>query len=149
MTSNKIKIETMLDGEEPLFDQKYIYSLYFNDVCVYVGQTMDLRSRVYAHLGDRKSFNSVSYFICSSESANQAEADEIVKKQPTLNGNLPSTSSYILVSNLTKEVLSMINDNSNILDISYECGSEDKKKRYITELNKIKIKESIMNILSK
>ncbi len=149
MTSNKIKIETMLDGEEPLFEQKYIYSLYFNDLCVYVGQTMDLRSRVYAHLGDRKSFNSVSYFICSSESANQAEADEIVKKQPTLNGTLPSTSNYILVNNLTKEILSMINDNSKILDIAYECGSEDKKKRYITEINKIKIKQSIMNILRK
>lgn len=144
--NSTLKVTSMLDGEEVLYDNKYIYSLYNEGVCVYVGQTKDLRSRVYAHLGDRKEFNMVDYFICCNDVANEMETNEIIKKQPSLNGVLPSTNQYKLLTVLSKEIQEMIANNPDIFNVVYTCGSIEKQKRYITSALSEKIKHSIISI---
>ena len=145
--SHSIKINTMLDNEPLLTDSKYIYSLYLGEKCVYVGQSADVRSRVYTHLSSRKSFDSVSYFICDNSIANESEAAQIVKENPQLNNTLPPTKNYQLVGNLAKDISLMINEKSDELNIAYQCGDGSKIKRYITSKHASKIKQSILEIL--
>tara|TARA_R110000851_G_scaffold312564_1_gene473147 strand:+ start:312 stop:785 length:474 start_codon:yes stop_codon:yes gene_type:complete len=144
--NNTLKVTTMLDGEDILYDNKYIYSLYRNDVCVYVGQTKDLRSRVYAHLCDRKNFNRVDYFICPNDDANEMESMEIVSKQPEIKGHLPPNKSYKLMTTLSKEINEILTKEFELFDIVYECGDNEKTKRYISSDISTSIKISIKEL---
>lgn len=77
-----------------------IYFLLRGGVCVYVGQSVDVLTRIHNHVGDAtfgvlgnepKLFDSVSYFRCSCEDLDRLEARFIASLKPEYNVNPGST----------------------------------------------------------
>jgi hypothetical protein len=96
-------------------DESCIYSLLNDGHCLYVGQTINPRGRLYTHLAAGKVFDTVEFSVCKSIKANQCEADTIVKMNPSLNKTLPSSKKYTSMSSFKKIVLEVIDENSNLV----------------------------------
>ena len=73
----------------------YVYILYNDDDCIYVGQTSNLERRIDEHKNRFKGlFNRHEVISCNCNSVDDIEAEMIVKLQPTYNKELPSNSKY-------------------------------------------------------
>jgi len=72
-----------------------IYLLMIDGDVMYVGQSVNMRARIYDHDHSGKVFDRVVCAECEHEEANTLEAINIVRLNPPLNGNLPPNSVYI------------------------------------------------------
>ncbi len=109
---------SVLSKVNPLFERftdptpgdRYIYSLISKGDVVYIGQSKDLKTRVYSHLIDGKVFDQIEYYECTESEANELEANAIVRESPKLNTSLPKTKLYINENQLKKEISDCISD---------------------------------------
>lgn len=78
----------------PIRELEYcgIYFLIFRSEIVYVGQSLDVKSRVNVHLGEgRIKFSSYNWEPCPQDRLNEVEARYIWDLEPKLNVTLPPT----------------------------------------------------------
>lgn len=80
-----------------------IYFLFDGDEIVYVGQSVDIMTRVGAHLRD-KVFDSFNYIECDLCDLNNLEATYILELKPKYNQALPQND-FWLSSNILKRQL--------------------------------------------
>jgi hypothetical protein len=149
----KIKVNKIFDENKvPVNSDTCIYSLISDGVCVYVGQTVDIKSRLYQHLLDGKVFDSFEYELCKRKDADISELNEIIKRQPTLNKVLPPNNQYISMTTLSSQITEMLLDNADVIDFVF-CGAKHenarKTKRYLSHDTVSLIKELIINSISK
>ena len=147
---NKVKLGNLFsDVDMPEKGVMCIYSLFSNDVCVYVGQSIDVKTRMYQHLSFGKVFDSFEFEYCEAEKSNEAETLMIIKNQPTLNKILPPTDKYISLTAMSLQITKLLFDNKESLNFSFS-GAEHVNpkltKRYISIESAEKIKQSILNI---
>lgn len=78
------------------------YLLWKNGVVVYVGQSVNIMSRVGTHLAENlKDFDGFSYCLFDGD-LNDAEAELIARYKPTLNNAMPNNCIYASASQLRK-----------------------------------------------
>lgn len=94
MNKVALMINSVVDLDQRTEDQLYVYELYKGSKCIYVGQTGDLYNSITVHKSD-KEFDSIKVQVCDKKDASIIEADSIVRLQPRLNCELPSTYKYI------------------------------------------------------
>lgn len=129
----------MEDCDTPNKDDHCVYCLIdSDDTVIYVGQTKNLKSRIYQHLCMGKEFCRVTFEVCKKEEALNKEAEAIINNKPKLNRVLP-TNSIVETTTQTKEKVNVMTAEL-MKDISavYENGSA----KYIdvstaNEINKI------------
>jgi excinuclease UvrABC nuclease subunit len=149
--NGKIKLNRLFDDcEMPIEGRTCIYSLFDNGTCVYVGQSSNVKSRVYSHLSLGKSFDSFDFEYCEDKDANEAEASMIIKNQPTLNKILPPTKKYISLTAMSAQITQLLFDNKEDLNFSFSGAAHKNPKltkRYISTDSAEKIKLSILGIV--
>jgi len=148
---NRVKLSRLFnDAEMPKEGVTCIYSLFDGDVCIYVGQSINVRKRIYDHLSFGKVFDSFEFSYCDHDKGNEEEVAMIIKKQPTLNKVLPPTNKYISLTTMSAQITQLLFDNKEILSFSFS-GAEHKNpkltKRYISSDASEKIKLSILSII--
>ena len=148
---NKVKLSRLFnEADMPKEGVTCIYSLFNGDVCIYVGQSINVRKRIYDHLSFGKIFDSFEFEYCDHDKGNESEVDMIIKKQPTLNKILPPTNKYISLTAMSAQITQLLFDNKKILNFSFS-GAEHKNpkltKRYISSSAAEKIKLSILDIV--
>lgn len=127
-------------------DETFIYSLMIDDVCIYVGQTKNLKQRLYSHLANEKEFKSAIVYLCYDEDANNEEAKTIVKRGAKLNGMLPKTDSFVSMHSIASEMTRKITDELGVLNpaFSSEIG---KKLRYFDAEEAESLIETVCSII--
>jgi len=116
-----VEVKNML-SDFPDFEchMRYIYALFNeDDQCIYVGQSANLRRRIYQHLADGKDFCRIEINHCPDVVANATEADTIVRLNPSLNKTLPPSYKYTTMTALKQSVVRAITDNEHNLDIRF------------------------------
>lgn len=78
-----------------------IYFLFDGDEIVYVGQSVDIMTRIGAHLRD-KIFDSFNYIECGLRDLNNLEATYILELKPKYNTTLPKND-FWMSSNAIKQ----------------------------------------------
>ncbi|AUR93123.1 GIY-YIG nuclease superfamily protein [Vibrio phage 1.183.O._10N.286.48.B7] len=122
---SKMKIKSSIEElPAPIEGVTFIYTLLNQEECIYVGQTQNLQQRIYQHLADGKDFCDIEFFECENSEANNEEADQIVKVQPTLNKNLPTTDKYVTVAALKIMLCEEVMNNQESLGIVYSRMAE-------------------------
>lgn len=86
----------MIAGMEKAHSKEgYIYKLYQDEECIYVGQTTGLARRIRNHIEQgQKIFNSVKCEIFKNELLNEMEAMAICKLTPKHNKTMPTNSKF-------------------------------------------------------
>jgi len=116
----KVKISKLFnDADMPDEGRVCIYSLFNCGVCIYVGQSINVRTRIYTHLSDKKVFDSFEFEYCDADVANDAEADMIVKLKPSLNKVLPPTKKHISLTAMSAQITQLLFDNKEQLTFSF------------------------------
>jgi hypothetical protein len=117
-----------------------IYHLFFDDVLVYVGQTVDLRGRLQAHRADKKKFDSVTYFNCPYEDKDKVELEQIKLYKPILNSSGISiedkidaieSKNYIICRNYKVVKKSDCIEKDNVL-LFWETKIDNCSRNYVT-----------------
>jgi hypothetical protein len=132
--------------------KKYIYVLFIDSVAMYVGQTVQLCTRVKWHISDKKSFNMVSYYEVDECEANNAEAITIVKYKPVLNGSMPKNTAYKSIDKLLKEIGKEITTNNKEYNVEWsldKSGLADYTVSYIDAEKSESVKREILEIFKK
>ena len=88
-----------------VFEAKKIrgcYLLWKKDVVVYVGQSINIMSRIGVHLAkNSKDFDGFSYCLYGGD-LNDAEAELIARYKPSLNNEMPNNKKYASAGQLRK-----------------------------------------------
>ncbi len=100
-----------------------VYTLYADEVSIYVGQTSNLSSRIYKHLLDGKAFTSFDYIACDADELNNLESLTIVGKQPTLNKNLPKNDHYIGKASVRNEIAALVESALSRMPVRFSTKS--------------------------
>lgn len=118
-------------GITPERGYTFIYRLLKDDCVIYVGQTKNIKSRVYQHNRDGKDFSLIQFYPCEMASSTKQERDEILRFNPKFNKDLPKTDKYITLgqarSIMSKGIASSISNRLNVIF----TGTEDKKSNRI------------------
>lgn len=131
MNRIKVSVDDILNHSAPYISAS-IYSLYKGDLCVYVGQTTDLKARIYSHSRNPSlDFNRVEYYECAYEDADNQEAKEIARLKPTNTVRMPINDHYITLATLKLDIANLIDDNKDKLGIVFESGRSKNKPQYI------------------
>lgn len=86
-----------------------VYSLLDIDKkIIYVGQSSNLKVRIFHHLSTGKEFDYVEWSLCEKEDMNNLEAQGIVKSKNSINKTLPKNDLYMSIGRIQKEMLSEI-----------------------------------------
>jgi len=110
-----------------------VYSLMDDDKnIVYVGQSKDLKQRIFSHLSSDKEFSYIEWCVCSKEEMNNLEAEGIVNSKNSKNKSLPKNDLYISVSRIRKEILEQVTATTNDMDFVFTSGTSIK---YVTRAN--------------
>lgn len=143
------KVKSSIDElPEPKEGIVIIYTLINNGECVYVGQSTNLKNRLYSHLADGKVFSDVDFFECSPEQANEKEADQIVKSNPLLNKSLPKTDKYTTLSDLKNKICKAVVDNAELVGVAFSSGSESSNKPGYTYLESSRADKLVSGVVS-
>jgi len=124
----------------------FIYRLIKDGECSYVGQTVDLKSRLYHHLSAGKTFDSVEVFQCEIENLNNVEADLIVKLKPVLNRSIPKCDAFVRVTTVRDDICALIMKEGIKPDYTESGGNAIK---YVTSKKRDKILELASRIILK
>ena len=112
MTELIIPIEkiNLIDNSVPC-----VYTLYSGDNAIYVGQTVDLLTRLNTHSKD-KDFDSFSFFKADICDLDNIEAKQIVSVNPSQNKCLPSNDLFVsdklAIKSLSEEILNKLRVNA-------------------------------------
>jgi hypothetical protein len=146
-----VKLNKLLDDSDiPADGELCIYSLFNDGVCIYVGQSYKIKSRIYWHLSDGKIFNEIAFEYCNDPYPNEAEAAMIVKMNPILNKVLPPTNKYISLTAMSSQITDLLFENKDKIAFSFSGAAHKNPKltkRYISTESAEKIKLSILNII--
>lgn len=108
----------------------------------YVGQTSNLRERVYQHIIAGKKPNTVSFDVTTKENLNNQEARKIFNLNPKMNKSLPPNDFYKAKSGLKNELMEMVNVMVSELDNDFEIdGSTRLTQKYISTWKYLVIKD--------
>ena len=142
--STSIIVNKLFDDMDPPKDgDHYVYCLIDEtDKVIYVGQTCNLRNRIYQHLSMGKEFVKFTFEICSKENSNDLEARTIIEKKPEYNKVLPINSMVVIASTVKVRIHKQITSLLNEIDCAFEVDKDKSKRRYIT----IPVQESIEDI---
>lgn len=131
------------------FPDKNMFCVYFlkkDGEIVYVGQTMDMKARVYKHNHSRYiSFDSVEYTITNKCNVNNLETYYILKYKPFHNSSLPANDDFKPVGNLKASIMEHVE--MAIINKSITIGKNYKCK-YVSSKDYNKIISSILIALS-
>ena len=106
---NTKKVNRLTKGVQPRKQGfGFIYKLIADSECVYVGQTVDLKPRIYQHLSTGKKFDSIGVFQCEIENLNNVEANLIVKLKPSLNRSIPKCDAFVRVTSVRDDICALI-----------------------------------------
>ena len=120
------------DGIMPSKDVIVIYSLFNADnECLYVGQTKDLKNRIYQHLLTGKEVDSFTFFECSKEDANNDESLTIIEKQPIFNKTLPKNDNFCSTIELRRTIEERITELSEDIPVVFSGNKSRQKLTYI------------------
>ena len=86
-----------------------VYCLYLDGNVVYVGQTINLTTRLTNHKASRD-FDSFSFFSCSIDDLDTLEAIKIVELSPPENKTLPKNDLFICDKDAKKILLNTITE---------------------------------------
>ena len=124
-------------------DDYCVYSLLDNDRnVVYVGQSKDLKQRIFNHLSSEKEFSYIEWCICEKEEMNNLEAAGIVTSKNSANKALPKNDLYISVSTIRKEMSEQITNTTNSMNFVFTSSASIK---YVTRADY----DSAMNLFYK
>ena len=148
---NKIKVNKLFnDSDIPAAGGVYIYSLINKGICVYVGQSVCVKTRMYQHLLNGKEFDSIEFEMCETENKDTAELEMIIKRQPTLNKILPNNDKYISMTALSDQITTLLFENTDSIPFAFvgaENESHRKTKRYMDKKVVLDIKNAIIKTL--
>jgi len=109
-------------------EEAKVYFLIKDDHVIYVGQSINLDSRLGGHAS--KGFDSVSYLRVAESELNNVEAFYIVKFNPVLNKALPSNKHYIKEGAANKKIELIFKSlkaiKHNTIDCKYSVDSTRK-----------------------
>tara|TARA_R110001632_G_C11226121_1_gene406061 strand:- start:263 stop:718 length:456 start_codon:yes stop_codon:yes gene_type:complete len=109
-----------------------VYSLLDkNKNIIYVGQSSNLRSRIFNHLSTEKDFNYVEWSLCEKDDMNNLEAEGIVKAKSPMNKILPKNDLYMSTISLQKDILKQLADSLS----SFIVFNAHNSTKYITREN--------------
>lgn len=110
-----------------------------NDDVVYIGQSVDIYTRINNHR-NVKDFNSFRYIeVEDREQLNCVELEEIIKHMPKLNKKLPPNNEYRELGTLKKEFGSVIFPIVSLICNTIKVGDTE----YISESERKKIKKNV------
>ena len=124
----------------------FIYRLISNGECVYVGQTVDLKPRIYHHLYKGKCFDSIHVFQCEIEELNNVEAKLIVKLKPMLNKSIPKCDAFVRITSVRDEICALIMSDGINPDYTESGGNAVK---YVTLEKRNEILKLVSDIILK
>tara|TARA_R110002051_G_scaffold231036_1_gene293030 strand:+ start:264 stop:755 length:492 start_codon:yes stop_codon:yes gene_type:complete len=81
-----------------------VYRLHKDSTVIYVGQTKNLKNRLYSHLSKKVDYDYFSFSLCSDEEVNDIEAYNIIKFNAKLNKSIPSSTKYHSISTYKNEI---------------------------------------------
>lgn len=82
-----------------------VYSLLdSNKNIIYVGQSSNLKSRIFNHLSSDKEFDYVEWSLCEEADMNNLEAMGIVKANSPMNKILPKNDLYMSIGSIKRDV---------------------------------------------
>lgn len=132
----KVNIK-LTDFNRSQYSDVYIYSLYADDDCVYVGQTSDLYRRIKEHERNPDLyFDSFSIQSCKEYESNDLEAMEIVRQQPKHNKSLPKNNVFMTQGAASGIISDILASKVKELPVVF-CGERSK----IPDVSYIKIKD--------
>ena len=140
MRISEIELDYLLDRRQPV-DQKCvgIYFLFENDEVVYVGQALDMASRIRTHIVEsKKSFSSHAQIAVPEEKhhlLNEIEAYFIHKFQPKYNITIPPQGRYSNISTFFSK--SNFDKRRQVTTDLYRSLQKQKRFWKIEELNEI------------
>mgnify|MGYP003109508465 CR=1 FL=1 len=113
-------------------------------ITFYVGQTLDLKKRLYQHILDGKSPYSFSYDVVDEGKANNIEAGLIITLKPELNKSIPTNDFYTLKSTLKKELSKKLLEFVNSIEPDFEIKSKAKwRDQHIHAYNDLIIRDTL------
>ena len=125
----------------------FIYSLFDkNNICIYVGQTDDLKGRIYYHISTGKEVDHFDFFECDASDANDLEAETMVKMQPLLNKNLPPNSSFCSTAHLKSYIGKFLDENVPVCFHAAKTKNGSKGLMYIETSLLDKIEAAIKSV---
>ena len=147
----KGKVNRLFDESVmPAKNATVIYSLFDkNDECIWVGQTKDLKNRIYQHLLSGKEVEGFNYFECKKSEANDKEALTIVDLQPQLNKTLPSNSDFCSTIELRKAIESKIIESCEDIPVVFRGQKTRNKVAYIKTENMVRLLIAIEDEIKK
>jgi hypothetical protein len=92
-----LKVNGVFDNNlMPSKEEYCVYSLLDESrKAVYVGQSSNLRGRIFNHLSGKKKFCYIEWSLCDKEDMNNIEAARIVRAKSALNKRLPKNDLYM------------------------------------------------------
>tara|TARA_R110000851_G_C12732066_1_gene529840 strand:- start:115 stop:570 length:456 start_codon:yes stop_codon:yes gene_type:complete len=109
-----------------------VYSLLDCDKnIIYVGQSSNLKARIFSHLSSDKDFDYVEWALCDKDDMNNLEALGIVKANGSMNKVLPKNDLYMSVGRTQKEIAKKVADCLS----SFIVFSSHSNSKYITREN--------------
>jgi hypothetical protein len=126
-------------------DHVHIYCLFDSkEQCIYVGQTIQLKRRIYEHLASGKEFVRVDEKKVPKENGNAAEAETIVLMQPPLNKSLPKSSRYMTTAQLKNTIAALVDTTGKLTPILFQSGS----CKYVDAVEARQIVANVSNTLA-
>ncbi len=115
---------------------------------VYVGQSANLRQRIFTHLASSKEFDYIKWCVCEKSEMNNLEAEGIVKAKSPMNKALPKNDLYVGLGCLRREISEKVKEATEGINTVFTAGNNNK---YITreDYNKVmSIFESLFDLVS-
>ena len=144
--NNKIKIKFDFGASLPVRGVCCVYQLLNSSGDVlYVGQTLDLKTRLNQHILSSKSPDSFSFEVVDKSRANNVEAARITQLKPALNKSLPTNDFYTSKAKLKKELTEMLHCFIDELDPDFEIESKMKLAgQYLHSYNALILRDIIL-----
>ena len=103
--SNVIKLNRIMQPNViPEGKNICVYKLYKDSTVVYVGQSKELKTRLYTHLNKKVDYDSFSFVSCTEDEVDELEAHTIILFNCELNKNIPRSKKYPPISVYKKEI---------------------------------------------
>ena len=104
-----IKMRELFDFSSIPQHDHCVYLLFddYRDV-IYVGQTRNLKTRIYQHILDGKPFSQFECIPCTEDEVTNLEAEYIIKHNPKLNTKLPTVDKYKTITQARNIILEAI-----------------------------------------
>lgn len=101
-----------------------VYELFLNDELIYVGQSVDVKSRILQHVrAGEIFFDSFNVTNCEKSELNDIEASYIIERGPKRNLTIPVNSIYCTRSAIQNEVMKHIKEKTRELDVVHSTGN--------------------------